>query len=180
MSSTPPPPTGHPTPPGALDEPAPLATLVMLPPPADLAPHVEYLWQLVLAAGAPAGACWRVVADGYVDLSVRTPLDAEPLRAVSAEPWRLDRRREAVAFLASRPAVVCNAATTARALPMDGPLLVTGARFRLGAVPALLRTPALALVDGARPLDDVVGARAAAAGWAARVAVAPRHVTGKS
>jgi hypothetical protein len=74
--------------------------------------------------------------------------------------------------------VVCNAATTARTLPMDGPLLVTGARFRLGALPAVLRTPALDLVDAARPLDDVLDRRAAAAVWQARGDDAPRHVTG--
>lgn len=97
-----------------------LATLILLPPPPDLAPVVEYVWQLVLAGDAPTGTCWRVVVDGYVDLTIRTPLDAEPLETVRATPRNVAARRPAVEFVAESPGVVCGAATAGRALPWRG------------------------------------------------------------
>jgi AraC-like DNA-binding protein len=155
-----------------------LATLILLPPPPDLAPVVEYVWQLVLAGDAPTGACWRVVVDGYVDLTIRTPLDAEPLEAVRATPWSVAARRAAVEYVAASPGVVCGAATAARALPMTRPLLLTGARFRMGTAPDLLRNAPTGLVDGAQALTDVLDGRAARAVWGAREDDVPHHVTG--
>src|SRR5688500_8130346 len=64
----------------------PLAQLIVTPAPADLTPLVEYVWQLVLAGSPTAGSFWRVVADGYVDLAVRLPLDADSVRAAVAAP----------------------------------------------------------------------------------------------
>ncbi|MBV9879844.1 MAG: helix-turn-helix transcriptional regulator [Gemmatirosa sp.] len=155
--------------------PDPPATLIVVAPPPDLAPVVEYVWQLVLAPGAP-GTCWRVVPDGYVDLSVRVPVDAEPLRAVARQPWSVAARREAIDLLAGAPALVCGAAAGARTLPMNGPRLLTGARFRLGAAAAVLRDDLAPLVDGARALDDVLGARSAGTVATARADDGSRHV----
>jgi AraC-like DNA-binding protein len=155
------------------------ATVIVVPPPEDLAPLVEYVWQLVLSEPSP-DASWRVVADGYVDLAVRVPLDAEPLRAVAAARNHIVRRA-AIAMLAEAPPVVCGAATAARALPMDRPLLVTGVRFRLGAAAGVLRNSPAELVDGARPLGDVLDGRAAGDVWHARAteaAVRARGCTG--
>jgi len=121
---------------------------------------------------------WRVVADGYVDLAVRVPLDAPPLLAAAASPGSHAARRAALEFLASSPAVVCGAATASRTLPMDQPLLVTGARFRLGAAAGVLRNSPAGLVDGARPLVDVLDGRAARDVSRARVDDAVRHALG--
>src|SRR5690606_19206095 len=115
---------------------------------------------------------------GYVDLTIRTPLDAEPLEAVRATPWSVPARRAAVECIAASPGVVCGAATSARALPLARPLLLTGARFRLGAAPDLLRNAPAELVDGAQALADVLDGRAARAVWGAREDDVPRHVTG--
>ncbi len=137
-----------------------VATVDLLPPPADLAPVVEYVWQLRVPAAA--GALWRVVVDGYLDLAVRVPLADERLQGAAARaPSRAARRAFAEA-VAGAPTVVCGAARAARVLPLATPTLYTGVRFRLGAAAGLLRSPAAALMDGAHWLGDVVGARAAA------------------
>ncbi|MEP6731828.1 MAG: helix-turn-helix transcriptional regulator [bacterium] len=154
------------------------ASLIIVPPPADLAPFVEYVWQLLLAADTPSDACWRVVADGYVDLSVRIPLDAEPLRAVLASPGSAVARHNALDVLASSPAVICGAATASRALPMGRPLLITGARFRLGAAAGVLRHSAAAVVDGAYALGDVLDGRLAGDVSRARADEAARRANG--
>jgi AraC-like DNA-binding protein len=159
-------------------ESAPLARLIVIPPPTDLAPLVEYVWQLVLARGESADHVWRVVADGYVDLAVRIPLDAPELRAAFASPGSEPARRAALELLASSPAVICGAATAARSLAMDQPLLVTGARFRLGAAAGALRNSPAGLVDGARPLGDVLDRRAIRDVSRARVDDAVRHAWG--
>jgi AraC-like DNA-binding protein len=175
--------TPDPTPPDSTGEPAgvaatsaPLATVIVVPPPDDLAPLVEYVWQLVLPEPSP-GASWRVVADGYVDIAVRVHLDSEPLRAVATARNHV-ARRAAIAMLAETPPVVCGAATAARALPMDRPLLVTGVRFRLGAAAGVLRNSPAELVDGARPLGDVLPGRAAGDVWLARAAEAAQRAHG--
>ncbi|HTE47792.1 MAG TPA: helix-turn-helix transcriptional regulator [Gemmatimonadaceae bacterium] len=135
------------------------ASLIMVPPPDDLAPYVEYVWQLLLTPDPSADARWRVVADGYVDLSVRIPLDCEPIRAVFTSPSSMAARHDALDALASSPAVVCGAASSARAVAMDRPLLLTGARFRLGAAARVLRDSPAGVVDGAFALGDVLDRR---------------------
>ncbi len=171
--------TSHPVTAGAPDhDRAPSrGTLIIVPPPADLAPVIEYVWQLVLPGDAERGAFWRVVVDGYVDLAARVPLTAELLRAASAASASSAARGALADALAGAPHVACGAATAARVIPMPVPLLLTGVRFRLGAAAGVLRNAPAELVDGARPLADVLDARAArdAAG---ELAAAARHVDG--
>ena len=128
----------------------PRALVTMLAPPADLAPAVEYVWQLVLPAITDEPTAWRVVVDGYIDVALRVPLTPDVIRAVHEGGTRL-----AVPLDAGR-AVVCGAATTARLLPMTVPLLVTGARFRLGAAAEVLRSAPGELVNGARSLHELL------------------------
>lgn len=152
----------------------PGAQVALLPPPPDLAPAVEYMWQLVLPAITDEPTAWRVVVDGYIDVSLRLPLTPETVRAVHEGGTRLG-----VPLDAGR-AVVCGAATTARLLPMTVPLLLTGARFRLGAAAEVLRTPPNELVNGARSLHELLDgaavrdvARALSGGGGATLDAAP-------
>jgi AraC-like DNA-binding protein len=161
-------------PPPAGPHPAP-GTLFLTPPPDDLAPLVEYLWQLELPGGAPPDAFWRVVVDGYVDVAVRIPVESPLLRAAARAAERGDACREVVEALAASPTVVCGAAEAARVIPLGGPMLLTGVRFRLGHASRVLRSSADALADGARPLRDVLvgpGAATAARPLAAHGATA--------
>lgn len=138
----------------------PPGTFIVLPPPPDLTPVVEYLWQLVLPGGALPDAFWRVVVDGYIDVALRLPLDPVLLDAAERAPASEAAQRTVREALAASPPVVCGAARTARVLPLATPLLLTGVRFRLGTAPAVLRSSVAELVDGARPLRDVVDGRA--------------------
>ena len=148
-----------PPPDAAVERPPPAAVparLMLAPPPPDLAPLVEYLWQLELPGGAPPDAFWRVVVDGYVDVAVRLPLDPALVGAAARASGTGAGWRDVADALATSPTVVCGAATTSRALPLSGPVLVTGMRFRLGHAGRVLRSSATELVDGARPLRDVL------------------------
>ncbi|MBV9880773.1 MAG: helix-turn-helix transcriptional regulator [Gemmatirosa sp.] len=164
---------------GADAKAAALVTLILLPPPADLAALVEYVWQLVLPPNAPPGALWRVVPDGYVDVATRLALTPEVVRA-AATPESRRERRAVMEALAASPTVVCGAAATARTLPMTEPLLVTGARFRLGAAAGVLRRAPADLVDGSRPLREVIDARAAGCVRSALAVGAARHADAQS
>ncbi len=134
-------------------------TVLFEPPAADLAPQFEYLWQLVLPTGSSPDSFWRVVVDGYVDIALRIPLTDELLRNVE-NVSRSDSARRAVRdTLAASRSVICGAASSSRSVPMTVPLLLTGARFRLGAARGILGNELSALVDGSTPISDLMAAR---------------------
>jgi AraC-like DNA-binding protein len=136
---------------------------------------------LELPGGGAPDAFWRVVVDGYVDISVRIPLEEPLLRAAAAAAVRGGACREVADALAASPTFVCGAAATARTLPLGSPTLLTGVRFRLGHASRVLRSSADALVDGARPLRDVLVGRAAGPAEAlASVAERPTCVTARA
>jgi AraC-like DNA-binding protein len=154
--------------------------LFITPPPEDLAPLVEYLWQLELPAGESPDAFWRVVVDGYVDVSVRVSLESSLLRAATDAGVRNGACRAVADALAASPTFVCGSAATARALPLAHPTLLTGVRFRLGHASHVLRSSVDGLVDGARPLRDVLVGRGAATAQAlASVAERPTCATAR-
>ncbi|MDF1505988.1 DUF6597 domain-containing transcriptional factor, partial [Roseisolibacter sp. H3M3-2] len=149
-------------PPSPADAAAPTSgRLTLAPAPPDLDPLVEYLWQLELPAGATPDAYWRVVVDGYVDVAVRLPLDAALVDAAARAGGTAASRRDLADAIAASPTLVCGAATTTRTIPLSGPVLLTGVRFRLGHAGRLLHTSAAGRVDGARPLRDVLVGRGA-------------------
>jgi AraC-like DNA-binding protein len=138
---------------------APSGTLHFDPPADDLVPQFEYLWQLVLPSGTPPDAFWRVVVDGYIDIALRLPLTDELLAAAGSAKSSLASRSFVADALAAGRAVICGAATTSRSVPMDVPLLMTGARFRLGAARSVLKDSVADLVDGSTPIRELIDPR---------------------
>lgn len=113
----------------------------MAPPPASyretapgpaLAPFVERLWVADSRAGAPRGER-RILPDGCMDIV-----------------WLADGR-----------AGIAGPQTTYLAVPPRTGTRTVGARFRPGALPALLRHPAREFVDAHVPLEAVDGGLAA-------------------
>jgi AraC-like DNA-binding protein len=137
----------------------PSGSLHFEPPADDLAPQFEYLWQLVLPSGTPPDAFWRVVVDGYIDIALRIPLTDDLLAAAANAGHSLASRTFVADALAAGRSVICGAANTSRSVLLDVPLLITGARFRLGAARSVLSDTVSELVDGSTPIHDVIDGR---------------------
>jgi AraC-like DNA-binding protein len=101
-------------------------------PPPDLAPWVACFWQI---SGASAGLSHRVLPDGCAD-------------------WLLDL--QAVRQRRTEPQLV-GTMSTARIVPLHGPIDLLGIRLRPGILGSL-RLPAAELLDAIVPAGDVAGA----------------------